>query len=397
MKWTAWFLFIFILFITVVVVNQYFFCPRYNFVKTPPFSGSLIYNPYEEMDSTQWRKCNFHTHVKHWMGITNGKGTAEDAWNIYTSLGYDVHCISNYQSITDYKKDDPAYIPAYEHGYGMKKNHQTVLGTAHVMWFDYLLPQTLNNKQYILSKLCTNDSITVNINHPELRHGFTPNDMQYLSGYNCIEVFPHNSFAQWDAALSAGKPVFIVSDDDAHDVTDPNQVGENCTWVNSPGLDQKSILDALKKGKSYAMVMDGEAGDSFDTKRKKIKEGLPIVERVEVINDSLKITISKEATQFRFIGQGGKILEQIEHSHSASRRIAPNDTYLRTRIFFSDATEIDLNPVFRYNGTLPVFKLPEVNESSTLIFRSIGIAIILAVAFGSFSLLRRRHKINRVS
>jgi hypothetical protein len=61
--------------VVVILVNQYFFCPQYDFKKSASFSGPLLYNPYEGLDSSNWKKCNFHAHVNAWFGLTNGKAT----------------------------------------------------------------------------------------------------------------------------------------------------------------------------------------------------------------------------------------------------------------------------------------------------------------------------------
>src|SRR6185295_6464610 len=220
-KKRVWVLFISSWLLAVVAVNQYFFCPQYNFETSLPFSGPGIYNPYEDADFSHWHKCNFHTHVRSWLDIPPRTGTAADAWNIYRKLGYDVHCISNYQCVDDYHHEDSNYLEAYEHGYGILKNHQNVLGTKEVVWKDYVLPQTLANKQHILSTLRKNDSAVIIINHPAHHNAYHPDDFSFLSGNDCLELFPSGSLGAWDSALSAGRRVFAIADDDTHDITNP--------------------------------------------------------------------------------------------------------------------------------------------------------------------------------
>src|SRR5258705_7191981 len=116
MKFLGWLLVISIGVILFVIVNQYLFCLQYTFPPSKLFSGSKFYNPYQNLDSTEWKQCNFHAHVHAWSGLTNGKGTAEDCWRAYDSLGYDVHCISDYEKVNDFGADHPNFIPAYEHG-----------------------------------------------------------------------------------------------------------------------------------------------------------------------------------------------------------------------------------------------------------------------------------------
>jgi hypothetical protein len=375
--------------VVILIINQYLFCPQYNFPVPRPFSGALIYNPYSGNNFSHWHKCNFHTHVRAWSGLTNGKGDAADAWNIYDSLGYDVHCISNYQNINQYNSDHTNYIPAYEHGFGILKNHQGVVGASQISWSNYFLPQTLANKQHILSELRKDDSAVVIINHPELRYAYTPADMQFLSGYDCLEVFPTCSMQEWDAALSAGKPVFIVANDDAHDVTDPTQVGRNCTWINVAEVNQNNILHALKTGNTYGMVVGRIPTETMDQKIAKVRAGLPMVTGVQVMNDSLRVSLNRHAAAFQFIGQNGKVLSTVEEDSVASYHLESSDTYVRTRIFFSDATEINLNPVLRYNGTLPANTIPLIDENKTFYMRVTGAIILLLVIFLPLMLRRR--------
>jgi len=44
----------------------YFMAPVYDFPAPQSFSGKKIYNPYESMDSNQWKKANFHFHAHAW-------------------------------------------------------------------------------------------------------------------------------------------------------------------------------------------------------------------------------------------------------------------------------------------------------------------------------------------
>ena len=81
---------------------------------------------------------------------------------------------------------------------------------AEYCWKDYLLPQTLNNKQDIINRLSADTNALVIVNHPIVRNGYSVQDFQYLTHFSCIDVLSPSciSTTMWDAALSAGKPVF---------------------------------------------------------------------------------------------------------------------------------------------------------------------------------------------
>lgn len=136
---------------------QYLYCPVYIFPEPKPFSGDKIYNPYTAIDSTGWKKANFHLHTHQWGGITNGRKNYEFAIDtMYHYLNYDIIGISDYQYINLYNKNEQGFVPVYEHGYMPRKTHQLVIGAKKVFWLDYAFPQTLNNKQYVIESLKAN-------------------------------------------------------------------------------------------------------------------------------------------------------------------------------------------------------------------------------------------------
>ncbi len=364
----------------------YFTSPVYNFPVPHPFSGNQIYNPYEGMDSTKWRKVNFHFHVHAWFGLTSGrKNKVEDFWKTYKKLGYDVPCISDYQHINTFNKDSSFYIPAYEHGFGLRKKHQLLIGARSVLWLDYSLFQDLNHKQHILNLLHGQNEI-VAIAHPDWEGGYSLNDMKYLSNYQLIEVLNNNwrSVSQWDAALSSGHPAFIVGDDDGHDIHNPYKVGRCCTFINSPTLNSNDIINAVKHGKAFGADVYMSNGETFDQKAERAKK-IAVLRFVEVRDDTLWVGTNTKAIKFVFIGQNGKIKKVIRFTKMAWYKIQPEDTYIRTQIMFFNqyagpGTVFYLNPVFRYNGVQPLNSLrAEVNYQKTWFLRLLSIPSLIVL------------------
>lgn len=336
------------------------------------------------MNSEHWIKCNFHAHTNAWNGLTNGRGTAKDIYNTYDSLGYGVYCVSDYQKINKTLMNKTGFIPAYEHGYGIEKTHQNVLGADKVCWIDFLLPQTLSNKQYILNSLSNSPENIIVINHPSIRNGYDFSDFKYLTNYNCMEVLNSSaiSLAHWDSALSFGKSIFIVGSDDVHDVHSEAHVGKMCTWVNVSSVNEKNVLNALRTGRSYGMIV-GKSG-----------EALPVLKQFEVVNDTISIEMSKEANQITFTGQNGQVLGIHNNTSSAQYIFKPADHYARTHISYKNGTIIYLNPVFRYdesNGK----EIPAVlNFKKTVAFRLMGVIILVfwVMIIFIFVLSRKRRK-----
>jgi hypothetical protein len=388
---------IFLLVLTLAIwmaVRQYLFCPQFSFVKGKPFSGNKLYNPYAFIDSCDWVKCNFHAHTNAWKGLTNGRGTASDVWRFYDSLGYGVHAVSDYNIINDEFRDRENYIPAYEHGYNFKKTHELVLGTHEVKWLDYVFPQTLSNKQYILNQLSRETGNVVTLNHPAVTNGFNEDDMNYLGNYHCIEVLnPWGiSFHYWDAALSAGKPVFIMGNDDTHNACQLCSIGQYCTWVNVPLVNCKNILTALKTGNAYGMHIPLIPGEKIEKRIKRLKYDLPALKKFSVTHDTIEVTITQPAKQILFIGQHGKILKAVGADSKAIYPVGQQDNYVRTAITFPDGTEIFLNPVFRYSGSsFSDITSPMINLNKTLYFFFSGLiifsawcSIVIFIFFGNF-------------
>ena len=381
-----------------IAVWQYLFCPQLDFKTTSAFSGRNWYDPYDSLPANDWVKCNFHAHTKDWGGVTCGNGTAKDLYNVYANLHYRVHCISEYQKINKEYAKDSNYVPAYEHGYNLMKTHQLVIGDNTVTWADFLLPQTRSNKQWILSHLSSSPKDIVVLNHPIVRGAYSPEDMNYLTGFQCIEVLNPNarSFSVWDAALSDGKPIFITANDDLHYVLDRWDSGRFCTWLNVEKANKESVVKALKSGKGYGMEVGFIPHEDATTRRKRIRDKLPYLKSCEIQHDSLVVEFSKPACQIQFVGQGGKVLQQNEQTEKAYYSLKDNDTYVRTAVVFSDSAKIYLNPVYRYT-THPLTNAGgfTINKTKTLLARTLGIIILMGwfllfirVAFG-FQIFRR--------
>jgi hypothetical protein len=372
--------------ILVVELLLLFMSPVYDFPPPTPFSGGKIFNPYEKMDSLAWRRTNFHFHTRAWFGLTSGRNNSTgEFWKTYKKIGYDVPCISDYMSINSFNKDSVFYMPVYEHGFGVRKKHHILIGAKKVLWFDYSLYQNVHNKQHILDLLRDQNEI-VAIAHPDWENGFSNDDLQLLSNYDLLEVLDNNwrSVPQWDAALSSGHPVYILADDDAHNIADPFEVGRCGTFINSPTRDAGSMMKFLKEGNAYGVDFFMADHYTFDQKAQDSKTlAFPVAIRVN--HDTLFVTMSDTAFRFKFIGQNGKCLKYAFFTRKAWYKIAPEDTYIRTEIttynqYRYAGSVIYLNPVFRFGESKPDNSLrAEINWPRTWIYRACSIPALLAL------------------
>ncbi|PIQ26432.1 MAG: hypothetical protein COW63_17480 [Bacteroidetes bacterium CG18_big_fil_WC_8_21_14_2_50_41_14] len=384
------FLLVMLVMLIGMLLMFYLLAPVYQFSGPVPFSGKKIYNPYTNMRSSDWKKYNFQVQSKAWMGITSGRDNTNTLIDsIYHQLGYDHVATSDYQKINSYQSEQPAYIPTYEHGYNAFKTHQVCIGAKKVLWTDLILWQSLSMKQWIID-LLQKDSRFVVLAHPLLRNGYTINDMKYLTNYQGIEVLNNLrvSLEHWDEALGSGQIAWIISNDDAHDVRNSNEVGRRFTLINSPSTNNEDIMAALEKGNAIGVDFYRISDEPMEEKiiRSRI---LPSLISVEVSHDSLIVTIDSLAKEIRFVGHGGKLLKTVHHTNLAFFVIPITEPYVRTEIEFDSHSVFYLNPMIRYSGNdLITSKKASINPSATLRLRILYFILALVMAY-----LYRRYRI----
>jgi hypothetical protein len=372
--------------LVLVFTIQYITCPVYKFEAGKPFTGEYFYNPYQNIKPDEWRKGNFQIQSRAWGSITAGSGNSNEAvHSLYKSLGYDIIATSDYQKINRYLEEDPAYVPVYEHGYGLKKNHQILIGSKRVLWKDYVFFQNLNNKQHILNSLRPDNELTI-IAHPKLKNGYAVNDMRYLANYDGIEVLNNfrTSLQHWDAALSAGHYVTILGNDDAHDISKPDEIGHHCTLINAPSVDKADIIHSLRTGKAIGALIERPLGETMEDKIKRTKKTEKLL-RADVVNDTIFVKTDSQARAIRFYGQNGDFLKKEINTNSAFYPIKESDTYVRTEIEFHSDNVYYLNPVCRYDGNQPSkMAVPEIDSYKTWRLRILGFATLIFLLVNAF-------------
>lgn len=381
----------FLIGIFLIVTIEYLISPVYVFPEPKPFSGEKLFNPYEGVDSNYWRKGNFQIQSVAWGGVTDGrKNTNEAIDSIYSLLGYDAITISDYQKINRYGEDEEQYIPVYEHGYGIKKNHHVMIGADHVTWTDYPIFQTIHHKQHMLNILRPSSEL-IFIAHPKYAGGWEPEDMRWIANYDGIEVLNgfRVSLEHWDAALSSGKNVRILANDDAHDITNINEVGNYVTLIYSPVNHGDSMVSAMKAGKAFGAYVFRPYDEPMEEKIEKA-HNLPKLTGVEVMGDTLFVGVNNTATQFRFFGQDGLLLDSVLYAKEAYYVLKNTDPYVRTEIHFPNRTVYYLNPIIRYDGSDPwAHEIPVVDQGRTWLLRIVGFATLIFILVNIYYLRRR--------
>jgi hypothetical protein len=330
----------------------------FDFEIEQPFAGDTFFNPYQKV-SGEYLKANFHAHSKSWGGLTNGSSAAERVIKAYNDSGYDIAGLSNYHSVShDFIPDRNIYIPIYEHGINLQKSHYLVINAQKVLFNDVLLFHTVHSRQSVLNRL-KNLSDLVSINHPEIRNGHSTTELQQLGNYSHIELINGASVARahWDSALSAGKPVWALSNDDVHRISE-RKFGKSWTAVYTDSEDLNGVLNAMRRGRSLAI---------HNKKRESLtKEELfmkpPVPDSISMHGNRLSIVFNSDIESIRLYGQSGKLKKEVTWARRIDYHFEVNDTYIRAEI--SDGHfDVFVNPVLRVENNL---KIPSNGSSASI-------------------------------
>lgn len=376
-------LYIILGFVTLVTLTS-IFVPFYSFDEPEPFQGDYLHNPYQDMNPNNWIQANFHAHTRQYGGLTNGRvNTNEMVDSVYTSLGFNHVGLSDYNKINYYDSANPSYIPAYEHGYGIFKIHQLCIGAEKVRRLDFFAFQNLNMKQHTLNRLEKQTRLAIPAHPSFVKKGYLVEDMKYLSNYKLMEVL--NGFristVHWDTALSNGHLVYLIGNDDSHDVTDVTDVATRFTMINSPENEAEQLLTSLENGNAYAVDFPIDRKETLEQKIKRLKKNLPYITQVELKGDTLLIAADKNISKIRFIGQNGKELNTQKNIKTACYVIQPEDNYVRTELRFKDGTTLYLNPITRHdNNNIVKQRLDHINYPKTIILWTIYSIILGFIA-----------------
>lgn len=365
------------------------FVPVYVFDEPVPFHGDYLLNPYQDIDSTWWKCCNFHGHTRQYGGITNGRNNGNAVYDsMYRLFGYDHVGISDYNKVNIFENDkDPGYIPGYEHGYNVWKTHQVCLGTKKVRRIDYFFYQTLSHKQHMLNKLGEQNRV-VAVAHPSFVDGsYNVRDMKYLSNYKLLEVLNGfvNSPEHWDMALTNGHLVYLIADDDTHDVLKINDIALRVSYLNAKDNDADQLYDALLSGKAVGVDFHLDRKEKMDDKVARFKRDIPYLNHARLDGTHFDLSVTKPFQKVEFIGQNGTVLKEENYNKTDSVSMAyydiqPSDLYVRTVLTFFDGSTMWLNPVTRHESSdIAKQRLDHISYFWTITLWAIYIGIIILI------------------
>ena len=350
--------------------------PRYEFPPPTPFKGDRWYNPYAGYRGGGLL-ANFHAHSEVWGGLTFGDTPRHELYALYKDRGYDVVGISDYMTIAPPQASGDVYLSAYEHGYTPGRRHQTVIGASRVSWFDYPLGGSVDQKQDVLDRLRPDAQFLI-VNHPTKADSYDISDFEKLTGYDAVEVASKYGVWEdyWDAALSAGRPVWGVASDDGHASVASgvgSHIGIGYLEIHSIERTALGVLAALHGGRFHSVyTRDGKPGVAL--------------ELCELEGDQLHVRVGERADVIRFYGQHGQLLRDERMRQEAFYTLSPDDSYVRVEVqVLERKAMLYLNPLIRWDGVA----LPRP-EARLLVGKSWGIRAAGAFLFGLAIIVWRR-------
>lgn len=354
-------------FILLLLFSPYLISPIYDFPATHSFSGNKFYNPYSELNGIRI-KANFHAHTKAFFGLTAGKDEPDSLWNAYKKLDYDLLSISNYHSLTPKLTSQNIYIPNYEHGINILKNHFLMIGARSIDYFNFLFYQTIHQKQFQINRLKDKCKFLV-INHPKLRSAYSSHELANLNGYDALEIYSHFSEAEdlWDSVLSSGRSVWGFNDDDSHDKSKYLEIGSYWNNIYSSSEKEDDIISALKLGRF--VNVSGRMGfeDNY-------------LKKFTLVDSTINIELEKTAKFITFIGQNGKVKHIEKDNSNSSYTFTPNDTYIRI-VVKNDSSKFYFNPVYRYKTSPIQMSTVTINYFYSIIYWIVSYSLFLFIGF----------------
>lgn len=219
----------------------------------------------------RWAKGNLHTHTTRSDGDLAPEHVAE--W--YSAHGYDFLVLSDHDHLTvleapaSEQRKWPLLVRGQEvtsrsvsvhvNGYGLGREVEALEGHD----------DAVKTLQTNIDRIRAAGGLA-SVNHPNFRWALTDQDLRVVTGYTFVEIFNghHQSNNEggggrastvqiWDRLLSAGKRVWGVAVDDAHDFTgefgpERSNPGRGWVQVRSPRLTEAAVLEAMDQGDFYA-------------------------------------------------------------------------------------------------------------------------------------------------
>ncbi|MDA0349208.1 MAG: CehA/McbA family metallohydrolase [Verrucomicrobia bacterium] len=327
--------------------------------------------------SKQWYKGNTHTHT---VLCGHADSTPEVVTKWYHDRGYNFLCLSEHNIFIDPadvpmpagKRDDFILIPGEEIT-GGGHAHTTALNTAGLV--DPSLQKADGASKTEVIQAHVHGTLQQHghaiLNHPNFNYMNTAEDIRPVKGLHMFEL--HNGHpkvhnfgdaehisveAMWDQLLTDGMLIYGVSSDDAHSfqklAPDESNPGRGWVMVRSESLTPDAITDAMLHGDFYATsgVMLSELESTTSKINLKVDEQATEAELQSTYIIGHFVENGKAGYTIQFIGDGGKLLQQIDGSN-ASYAVTKESSYVRAKVTLTKERDGRLENFYAW--TQPVF------------------------------------------
>lgn len=370
----------------------YVWCFWFDFIPSEPFKGEQLFNPYQNVDLSRGFMSNFHAHSDCWGGVLNGYGTENQVMETYKELGYDIYEVSNYHRNSS---TTISGLHTYEHGWGISKTHQLVIGGNQISWLDFPLFQNIHQKQTIIYKIKDeNPDAVIVLAHPSLRNAYSAEDIASLDGVHCFEAINklRKSKRLWDEVLTMGKYLPVIGSDDCHDIRKPSDIGRCGTFVFSQNPNSTMVSYALKSGRTFAVEFLEAVDSDHQAKRTEIRKGSPL-QSISSSADTIYVRALDRLKSVLIIGDRSDTLVRYHNIKDLSFQLPKAYSYARFEFETSDGRILYSNPIVRGGGdTLMSAQAAIVNPVKTAFYR---FSIIFTIAFTwIFIFVKRNEKIS---
>ena len=301
--------------------------------------------------ATRWFKGNTHTHSLN----SDGDSSPEDVARWYREHGYHFVVFTDHEFITPV--DGLNSVTGAE-GKFMAMSGQEVTGRfgnlpVHANGLGLtkvVMPRTGDSPLDVLQKdvaAIREAGALPQINHPNFGWALTGADLSKIEGPALLEIWNGHPMvnnlggggvpsaeSMWDEALTAGRRLFAVADDDAHHfkrLDDPAAAAPNRGWVvvRSGVLTQAAIMDAMRRGDFYA------------------SNGVTLSD-VQASATQLRVVIaatSYSKYRVQFLGAGGRLLAEVTEP-TAEYTFKGDEQYVRARVIESNGKMAWTQPAF---------------------------------------------------
>lgn len=301
----------------------------------------------------RWFKGNLHAHTVN----SDGDSTPAEVVSWYREHGYHFLVLSDHNYLTEIDtlqrthgaRDRFVLIPGEEvtntfnakeihvNGYGLKSEVPAQRGTS-----------VVEVMQRSINAIRSAGGIA-SVNHPNYTWVIGSRELLAVSDLGLFEVFNgswsvgnrggggfESNEEMWDAVLSAGRTLYGIAVDDAHDFKSygrslpypPTLPGTGWIWVRAAELTPSAILRALQEGDFYASTG-------------------AILNDVQATHSQLTVKIRRTRDNLYrtyFIGKGGKILS-VSDQLDSTYRFTGSEGYVRARVEESTGGDAWTQPV----------------------------------------------------